>query len=66
MIKRPMPEDYAPYHTYHAFQIGVDDYLQGRGFGPHHYRGVDEQAYDRGAEYAMQLKSWFRKHVWKN
>jgi hypothetical protein len=50
MVKR---SDYAPYDTMHAFEIGVQNYRNGR-WVEHHYREVEAQAYDRGFEYAMK------------
>lgn len=48
-------DSYAPYHAMHAFAIGFIAYQNGRSCGPHHYQGVDEQAFDRGAEAAMKI-----------
>jgi hypothetical protein len=28
--KRPMPEDYRPYHTFPEFDRGISDYMEGR------------------------------------
>jgi hypothetical protein len=57
----PKATDYAPYHTFPAFKQGFDEY--GTFFlasekGPSFANGVDEQAYDRGREYAMRLRQW--------
>ena len=44
---------YAPYHTMPAFEVGYNDY--GRFMNDHYGDGgVDQQAYDRGAECAMR------------
>ena len=51
--KRPMPADYAPYHTFPEFDQGIDDYMSGRFDNP--YDGVAAQAWDRGSEYAMRV-----------
>jgi hypothetical protein len=55
--KRPMPEDYAPYHQLAAFDDGIDDYMEGRYDNPYTdpRDGVAAQAWDRGSEYAMRV-----------
>jgi hypothetical protein len=58
MLKRPLPEDYAPYHTYPAFNRGYNAYLKCNWDKPINLTGIDEQAYDRGAEYAMRVRQW--------
>jgi hypothetical protein len=54
---RPMPQDYAPYHTLRAFDEGISDYMAGRYDNPYTNPrdGVKAQAHDRGAEYAMRV-----------
>jgi hypothetical protein len=56
MNKRPMPEDYAPYHTFPEFDQGIDDYMSGRYDNPYTdpRDGVKAQAHDRGSEFAMR------------
>jgi hypothetical protein len=44
-------ERYAPYHTYHEFKWGFEDYNDCRYRELHDVAG---QAYDRGAECAMR------------
>jgi hypothetical protein len=55
--KRPMPEDYRPYHQMPEFDEGIDDYMQGRYSNPYTdpRDGVKTQAHDRGSEYAMRV-----------
>jgi hypothetical protein len=55
--KRPMPDDYAPYHTFPEFDQGITDYMEGRFENPYTdpRDGVKAQAHDRGAEYAMRV-----------
>jgi hypothetical protein len=58
MIKRPMPEDYRPYHTLPGFDQGIDDYMSGRfrnPYGGNPRQGLAAQAWDRGSEYAMRV-----------
>jgi hypothetical protein len=57
---RPMPTDYAPYHTMREFNEGVDDYMSGRFENPYtdSRDGVKAQAHDRGSEYAMRVVRW--------
>ena len=57
MSKRPLPTDYAPYHTFPAFDQGIDDYMSGRFENPYRdpKQGVAAQAWDRGSEYAMRV-----------
>jgi hypothetical protein len=57
MNKRPMPTDYAPYHTLPAFDEGINDYMSGRFENPHSdpRQGVAAQDWDRGSEYAMRV-----------
>jgi hypothetical protein len=33
--KRPMPEDYHPYHNFAAFHQGITDYMEGRFRNPY-------------------------------
>jgi hypothetical protein len=57
-IQRPMPADYAPYHTMPAFDEGIDDYMNGCFENPYDGKpreGVNAQAWDRGSEYAMRV-----------
>ena len=55
--RRPMPTDYAPYHTFPAFDRGIDDYMSGRFENPYcdPRQGLAAQAWDRGSEYAMRV-----------
>jgi hypothetical protein len=55
---KPLLEDYAPYHLFEAFAEGVGDYRRARLTGPYGRHGVEAQAWDRGAEYAMRLARW--------
>jgi hypothetical protein len=50
MNKRPMPEDYRPYHTFPEFDQGITDYMEGRYDNPYSdpRDGVKAQAHDRG------------------
>jgi hypothetical protein len=60
---RPMPTDYAPYHTLPAFDEGIDDYMSGRYDNPYTdpRDGLKAQAHDRGSEYAMRVRRWARE-----
>ena len=55
--ERPMPADYAPYHTFPAFDEGITAYTEGRFENPYSdpRQGVAAQAWDRGSEYAMRV-----------
>jgi hypothetical protein len=57
MNKRPMPTDYAPYHTFPEFDQGITDYMEGRFENPYTdpRDGVKAQAHDRGSEFAMRV-----------
>ena len=62
-------QTYAPYHTMFAFQVGYDNVMQGKDWIGHHYRDVQEQAYDRGVEAACKVKSqmqWIDANVGAN
>ena len=50
-----LAEEYAPYHTFPAFQRGAQDYMDGIYECPYGSGGVDGQAWDRGAEAAMRF-----------
>ena len=54
---RPMPEDYAPYHTMPAFDEGITAYMSGTHENPYSdpKQGLAAQAWDRGSEYAMRV-----------
>jgi hypothetical protein len=60
MNKRPMPEDYRPYHQLSAFDEGIDDYMSGRFVNPYtgKWDGLAAQAWDRGSEYCMRVMRW--------
>jgi hypothetical protein len=58
MVKR---SDYAPYDAMPAFEAGIKAYLDGTFLCVTHYRGIDEQAFDRGCEYAMKLQRQQKK-----
>jgi hypothetical protein len=61
MTEAPQASDYAPYHTFEAFDQGYTDYMNRDSYrNGHGFTGVDEQAYDRGAEYAMRIERWHR------
>ena len=55
--QRPMPIDYARYHTVPEFNQGITDYMEGRFDNPYTdpRDGVKAQAHDRGSEYAMRV-----------
>jgi hypothetical protein len=57
---KPLPEEYAPYHLYTAFEAGREAY--GRNWDNPYLSdraaGVDAQAWDRGLEFAMRLRRW--------
>jgi hypothetical protein len=55
MNKRPMPQDYAPYHAFLASDEGITDYMEGRFENPHGTTSVAAQAWDRGSEYAHRV-----------
>jgi hypothetical protein len=57
---RPMPTDYAPYHTLPAFDEGIDDYMSGQFENPYAdpRDGVKAQAWDRGSKYCMRVIRW--------
>jgi hypothetical protein len=63
MPKSNMPKrsDYAPYDTMPAFDFGIKCYNDGTHLTVTHLKGVDEQAFDRGCEYAMRLQQAKRK-----
>jgi hypothetical protein len=54
---RPIPTDYAPYHTLPEFDQGIGDYMSGRFCNPYTdpRDGVKAQAHDRGSEYASRI-----------
>jgi hypothetical protein len=55
--QRPMPTDYAPYHTFPEFDQGITDYMESRFDNPYTdpRDGLKAQAHDRGSEYAMRV-----------
>jgi hypothetical protein len=61
--------EYAPYHTMFAFEVAYASVMAGRDWLRHHYRGVDEQAYDRGVEAACRVKritKWVETNIGSN
>jgi hypothetical protein len=59
--KRPMPQDYRPYHTFPAFDEGITDYMSGRFENPHGTTSVAAQAWDRGSEFASRVVRFYAK-----
>jgi hypothetical protein len=58
--KRTFPEiaaEYRPYHTMLAFQVGAEDYMDGKHDNPFGSSSVEAQAWDRGAECASRFTS---------
>jgi hypothetical protein len=49
-------QEYIPYHTLKAFQIGSQDYMDGNYNNPYG-DGYEAQAWDRGMEAAMRFTS---------
>jgi hypothetical protein len=56
----PRADEYAPYHTFKAFEEGYDAYLKAIWSSPYDPDSVDAQAWDRGNEYAMRLARYTR------
>jgi hypothetical protein len=54
---RPMPRDYAPYHTLPGFDEGITAHMEGQYENPYTdpRDGVKAQAWDRGSEYAHRV-----------
>jgi hypothetical protein len=53
-ISKPRRADYAPYDKLPAFEQGIKDYAA-NVYNRAYSNGVEQQAYDRGLEYAMRL-----------
>jgi hypothetical protein len=54
----PHPEDYRPYNTLPAFMEGYHAYSKGNWMRGGAGDSVEQQAWDRGLDYAMRLNRW--------
>ncbi len=60
-IRARLELEYAPYHRFCEFQVGYQDYLDGRARNPYGVDNVAAQGWDRGAECAMRvLREYYR------
>jgi hypothetical protein len=57
-LAKPERTDYAPYHTFPAFEHGVRSQGDSAYDNPYHNDSANAQAWDRGLEYAMRCARW--------